>query len=103
MSLTPAKKNTELNRPDRNWRVSGGPRAFTAASRFAGTRPTFRIFVAIFLLAGNLLRAAEDVAVHHTPLQPRSGEVVHIKAALARATSATLQYQVVEPGGYIAL
>ena len=82
---------------------SGRARAFAVGWPCVRAGAVFGIFFAVFVIAGDLLGAAEQVAVHHAPLQPRSGEAVHIKANLGRATSAMLQYQVVEPGAYIAL
>jgi hypothetical protein len=40
-------------------------------------------------------------AVAHEPSQPKSGSPVTITASVLRATTATLQIQVVEPGAYI--
>ena len=44
---------------------------------------------------------AGDYSAAHAPPQPRPGEPVKITALLTNAASATLQYQVVEPGRYI--
>lgn len=67
---------------------------------------------ALALFTANLglqsVQAADkpDVKVSHSPKQPKSGEAVTVSVSLRRSVKANdlvLQYQVVEPGGYITL
>src|SRR5215207_5332460 len=62
--------------------------------------------ILVCILAQTSLRAAEakPAKVEHSPERPRSGEAVRITISTAGATGTsapTLQYQIVDPGGYI--
>jgi hypothetical protein len=55
-----------------------------------------------------MVAAAEkaEIKANHSPKQPKSGEAVTVSVSLRRPVKANdfvLQYQVVEPGQYIAL
>jgi hypothetical protein len=74
----------------------------------AAVIPCFISFLVVWNVAPEPAPAAEgtEIKATHSPRQPKSGETVTVSISAPRSESASnllLQYQIVEPGNYIAL